>query len=220
MAAFDQPPQLSGPILTGIVDADACGRRDQRPGFARRRRLQVERRTRATQVNASPGPIQTECSGNQARATRQAMGRQRFDPGGLRGCLLRTNAAPTHRSAQDPVHTHGLDSLERFDGADQKCGRCAAWFGHHVQAVVHPVDKVHVGQARRSEHDPVARRLTEASVRCPVVASDVCLDLDDPPDSAAGGILPDEPCADERVAGLQCGRCDDRPVEDGQNADA
>ena len=57
-------------------------------------------------------------------------------------------------------------------------------------------------------------------MRRSVLASDVRLDLDDPPDPAAGGILPDQPGADERVAGLQCGRREDGPVQDGQNADA
>ena len=57
-------------------------------------------------------------------------------------------------------------------------------------------------------------------MRRPVLASDVRLHLDDPPNPAAAGIIPDQPGSDERVAGLQCGRADDRPVQDGQNADA
>ena len=57
-------------------------------------------------------------------------------------------------------------------------------------------------------------------MRRSVVASDVRLDFDDPPDPAAGAILPDQPGADERVARFQCGRREDGPVQDGQNADA
>ena len=57
-------------------------------------------------------------------------------------------------------------------------------------------------------------------MRRSVVASDVRLDLDDPPDPAARGIVSDQPGADERVAGLQCGRGEDGSVQDGQNADA
>ena len=49
---------------------------------------------------------------------------------------------------------------------------------------MHAVDKVHVGDARRPEHDPVARRRAHPRVRRAVVLADVGLDLDDPPDPA------------------------------------
>ena len=44
---------------------------------------------------------------------------------------------------------------------------------HDVEAVVHPVDKVHVGHPRRPEHDGIAGRAAEARMRRQVGASQV-----------------------------------------------
>ncbi len=47
------------------------------------------------------------------------------------------------------------------------------------------------------EHDPVPIGLAKARMRRPVVASEVRLHLDDPPDAAAGGIVADQARPDQ-----------------------
>ena len=91
----------------------------------------------------------------------------------------------------------------------------ARGLGHDVEAVVHPVDKVHVGDARRPGHDPVAVGRAEPRVRRAVVLADVRLDLDDPPDAAAargsvagpvgGSGVADEPRAESARAASSVG---------------
>jgi hypothetical protein len=79
---------------------------------------------------------------------------------------------------------------------------------------MHPVDKVHVGMARGTEHDPVAGGDPEPGVRGPVVDPDVRLEFDDPPDASTGGVVTDQPGAQERATGLQAGTTQDGPVDD------
>ena len=112
--------------------------------------------------------------------------------------------------------THQVQALERLDRAHQDRGRAAHRFGNDVEAVVHPVDKVHVGMARRPEHRPVAGGRPEARVRCPVVNADVGLDLDDPPGPEAGLIVADESRAKQASGGLERGAGEERSVDDGQ----
>jgi hypothetical protein len=70
--------------------------------------------------------------------------------------------------------------------------------------------------ARRPEHDPVARGLAEAGVGRLVVLADVGLDLDDPSDPTARGVVADQPRADEGARGLEGRLREDGPVEDAQ----
>ena len=84
-----------------------------------------------------------------------------------------------------PGGTHLAQTLDGLDGADEQRGRSRRGLGDDVQAVVHAVDKVHVGDARRPEHDPVARGRAHAGVRCTIVPADVSLDLHDPAGSRA-----------------------------------
>jgi hypothetical protein len=53
-------------------------------------------------------------------------------------------------------------------------------------------------------------------VRREVVASDVRLDLHDPPDPAAGTVVADQPGADDRACGVERGTGQDPPIEDAQ----
>ena len=107
-------------------------------------------------------------------------------------------------------------ALERLDGAHEHGGGRAVRFGHHVEAVVHPVDKVHVGPAGRPEHDRVPGGPAEAGMRGTVVAADVGLDFDDPPDAAAGGVVADEAGADQRPGGVGRWSREEGPVDDAQ----
>jgi hypothetical protein len=49
-----------------------------------------------------------------------------------------------------------------------------------------------------------------------VVLADVGLDLDDPSDPPAGGVVADQPRADEAACGLERRPREDGPVEDAQ----
>ena len=115
----------------------------------------------------------------------------------------------------DAGRADGVDPLEWRDGTDEHRRRSAGGLGHDVQAGVHPVDKVHVGDARRPEHDPVAGRATKAGVGGEIGLTDVRLDLDDPADSwRPARLLADEKDA-EQIVGRILGRSlEDRAVED------
>ena len=135
----------------------------QRPVDARTRPRRGRARTRAGRPAAAP--------------SRAALARLR---GRVRAA---SRGAPATARARRAAHR--VDALERLDGADEQRGRPSGGLGDDVQAVVHPVDKVHVGDPGRPEHDRVAGRPAEPGVRRAVVLADVGLDLDDPPDAAA-----------------------------------
>jgi hypothetical protein len=67
--------------------------------------------------------------------------------------------------------------------------------------------------ARGPEHDPVTGGLAEAGVRGQILAADVRLDLDDPPDAPAGVIVSDEDGTQKGSAGLQRGPREQCAVE-------
>ena len=111
---------------------------------------------------------------------------------------------------------HLVEALQRFDRAHEDRGRAAGRFGDDIEAVVHPVNKVHVRMAGRPEHRPVACSWPEARVRCPVAHADVCLDLDDPPGTASGLVVTDESRAEQASGGLERGAGEERAVDDAQ----
>jgi hypothetical protein len=55
-------------------------------------------------------------------------------------------------------------------------------------------------------------------MRGPVVLPDVGLDLDDPPDPAAGVVVPDQPRAEQRPSGLERRPGERRAVDETQPA--
>ena len=92
----------------------------------------------------------------------------------------------------------------RRDGSNQERRRRSGRLRRHVEALVHPVDKVHVGDAWRPEHDAVAGRSAEPGMGGLIFGPDVRLDLDDPAGAqAAGGLLMDEARPDEGVSRLE-----------------
>ena len=200
----DEPPGLAAPRLGGVADADPRRRRDARGRLARLDAGAAERgSSRSTPVSARvmsnaaatrPGPA---ASRSPASAASRAVGRAR----GLgRRVRARRRARDPRRRASPPT------PVDRLDGADQHGGGAALGLGDDVQALVHPVDKVHVGDPRRPEHDRVARRPAEAGVRGAVVLADVRLDLDDPPDAAGRARPPavaDEVRAEQRPRGVE-----------------
>ena len=114
---------------------------------------------------------------------------------------------------RQPRVAHRVGALERLDGADEDRRGSSLGLRDDVQAVVHPVDKVHVGDTGRPVHDRVAARPPEPRVRCAVVLADVRLDLDDPPDAAAGvAVVADQPRPDQRRRDLE-GRPAEEPAQ-------
>ena len=104
-----------------------------------------------------------------------------------------------------------VDALVERKGADEHRLGLVAWPGHDVEAVVQPVDEVHVQVARRPEHHRVPGGPAARRVRREVLGAAVGLDLDDAPaDRAVGDPACTQPAA-EQVAG-EVGR---GPIEPG-----
>src|SRR5579864_2404585 len=82
------------------------------------------------------------------------------------------------RSGSAPLHAR--DSLQRFHGAEQNASGAAFRLGHHVQALVHAVDEVHIGVAGLAEQHARARSDAAPGVRRPVLETQVGFRLDDP----------------------------------------
>jgi hypothetical protein len=180
------------------------------------RRFQPQRRGRVAQIDAGPGGIQTESRADQPWTTGQSVGGHsshalylQVEP------VPHWHAAPS-AEANGPVMPHQIDSLEWLDGADQQRGRRSLGFRDHVQTVVHPVDKVHVGMAGRPEHDPVALGLAKARMRGQIVLADVRLELDDPTDTSAAGVVADQPRAEQRPSRFEGWPRQDRPIDEAQ----
>src|SRR4051794_22836350 len=216
MAAFDEAPLPGDPGRAGIVDADP--RRGDHHGswLVIGRPLETERRRRITQVHTGPASVQPERRSDQARPAGQPLAWQARDALRRGDRAVTGHAAPPRGRADDAVDAHRLDALERLDGAHQHGSRRAVRFGHHVEAVVHPVDKVHVGPAGGPEHDPVAGGLAEPRVRGTIVSADVGLDFDDPAGPTPGRVVADEARPDQRASGLGGRTLQECPIDDVQ----
>ena len=202
MTRDGEPPRPGGPGLAGIGDPDARAhgdsvRRDDRGRVVRcfRVRLQAERAGRIAQVDPGPRRVDAERGPHEPRAARQAMVGDAVQPP---PCRDDAGLGPTGAPATIPgeaIGPHALDAEQRFDGANQHRGRPAGRLGDHVQAVVHPVDKVHVGESRRPRHDPVPGRRREAGMRREVLRTTVRLDFDDARFAPPGRVVADQPRA-------------------------
>lgn len=95
---------------------------------------------------------------------------------------------------------HLLDPLDGLDGPDEDGGRFTFRPARHVQAVVHPVDKVHVGPAGSTEHDGRPFGQSCPGVRGTVVGAAIGLDFHDPADPDCSPLgLPHEPGPEDRT---------------------
>ena len=78
--------------------------------------------------------------------------------------------------AASPLHP--WNSFQRLHGPDQNASRTAFRFGHHIQALVHAVDEIHVGMAGRAEHHAGARCNTAPGVRSAILQTQVGFGFD------------------------------------------
>jgi hypothetical protein len=204
MAGDREAPRNLDPWGPGVVDPETRRRDNGRARLVGRRKLQPELTAGRKEVSAGQGSVDAEGSGHEPGPRGQAV-RRKPGQAGRRGGVRRITAGSTSRDALfEPGAPHRVFALERLDGADEDRGRPADGLGHDVQAVVHPVDKVHVGDPRRPVHDRVPGGPAEAGVRRTVVFADVRLDLDDPaPSLQAVAIFPDEVCTEESRGDLE-----------------
>jgi len=134
-----------------LGNADPCARSDIARRFVRRFEPQ---RAAAAQVHAVVLPAQTE---------------------GLRQPSW-TRAEFASTGTPGP---HDVESGERLSRTDEHRTPDALDFARNVQAIVHAVNEVYVGEAGRPEHRCIARRPSAKRVRCRIVRK-IRLRLDDP----------------------------------------
>ena len=178
--------------------------------------LEPDRRGGIEQVEPGQAPVEIERRRDEAGTARDAHVGQGGKAGRLGFPRAFRRCAATGRpdlEARRPPRAH---ARERLDGADEQCGRPTGRFGDDVQAVVHPVDKVHVGDAGRPVHHRVAGGPPEAGVRRPVLLADVRLELDDPALAAVDRAFASVagPLADQTRPQQPAGRRERRPAEE------
>jgi len=162
-----------------VIHADASRPRGHgRPG-SRAGSLQSKRRRPGTQVRAVERAIHAECgtqssgSGGENRIRRTAcQGVTRVRAPGL--------ASAPRRGSGHARLVHRVQALQRLYRANEHCAGITGEAGHDVQAVVHPVDKVHVGEPCGSEHERRSRRAPGTCVRRTIIRPAVGLDFHDP----------------------------------------
>jgi hypothetical protein len=140
------------------------------------------------------------------------------DPGDpiTRGAVsLRVAATPASSLQPHSIGAHHVEPVDRFDRADEHGGRTAVEIGHHVEAVVHPVDKVHVGVARRACHDRVPCGGAKAGVRRQILRTAVRLGLHDPTHAPTGHVVTHDERAEQESGGRRA--VDGQPLA-GENA--
>ena len=216
MAALDEPPGLRVPWLARVVDPDPGVASIGRGRSSRRRRLEPERRSPGRTGRARSSRCPARMRPRRARAAGEPFGRQRGDPCGLRGRALgrqAPSAAPSS-GGRDRAASPRSPRAARPRGRAPRPGRARVRSPRSGSRTSRRQGTRR--RARRPEHDPVPGGLAEAGVRCPVVAPDVRLDLDDPPDASAGRVVADQARADESAGGLEGGSPRGGPVEDAQ----
>ena len=196
--ALDETPRLRGPTARRRSRRRSAGRRDDRRGRpVRRRRLQAQRRRRVTQVEPGPAGVQPERGGDEPGPARETVGGQarsaaasasaRSGGQARRRVVVRTTRS--RRIASMP----SSGSTARMSSAAGRAARARSPRSGSRTSRRQGTRR----RARRPEHDPVPGGLAEAGVRRPVVAADVGLDLDDPPDPSAGRVVADQARPDE-----------------------
>ena len=100
---------------------------------------------------------------------------------------------------------HGVEACDGLKGADEDAAGVSIGLAGDVQAVVHPVDEVDVGEAGGAEEDGVAGGLAVIGVGGGVVEAEVGFDLDD---ASSEGLAVPTACDEfaEETAGHDVGR--------------
>jgi len=100
---------------------------------------------------------------------------------------------------------HGGEAFDGLEGADEDAAGMSLGLAGDIQAVVHPVDEVDVGESWRAEEDGVAGGFADVRVRGGVVESEVGFEFND----AASEGLAVQAASDEfaeETAGYDIGR--------------
>jgi hypothetical protein len=69
--------------------------------------------------------------------------------------------------------------------------------GDYVQAIVHTIDQLDIGMARRSKHNLGAGSAASRGMSCEIVRAKVCLGLHDPADLRPAANPPDQVLAEQ-----------------------
>jgi len=206
-----------GPSLAGLRDADPRPGDDRRFRLSRRPRLHAQRGGRVAEIDPGHRAVDVERGANEARATGESLRWEPREPIAIAGNGSVSGELAASQATQ-PRLAHLLNPFQRLDRADENCGRRPGRFGDDIEAVVHPVDKVHVGDAGWPEHDGVAGGSAEAGVGGEIGLADVGLDLHDSAGSAAAGGIVDQAGAEESPGGVEGGAGEDGPVEGRQRS--
>ena len=110
--------------------------------------LEPERRGGVAQVAPGPGRVDAERGGDETGSAREANVGCPVEALARSSQTIGRARRPTPSLDREAIAAHLAESGERLDGTDQHGARGALRARHDVQAVVHPVDKVHVGDAR------------------------------------------------------------------------
>ena len=99
--------------------------------------------------------------------------------------VVRVQAPVNVQRAAEQAGTAGPapDMAHRLDGAQQDGGRMTFALRHHVHAVIHPVDEIDVGVARRTEHDLGPLGQPPGRMRREIVRAEIRLHLHNPADA-------------------------------------
>ena len=172
----------------------------------------MQRGRRVAQIRAAILTSDREGGADEAGSGSQTRGRQcgHSLAGGIcpRGVLRQS--VPAIGSAEGAACStlltgvaHQVHSLEGLYGPYEQGRGTSAGFNNNVQAVVHPVHKVHVGVSGRPEHDSVAARPSEARVGGLVVLTSIRFEFYDPANSYARSVVSDQSGAEKRVCSRQ-----------------
>ena len=143
-----------------------------------------------------------ESRANQPGARSQSHRRQLGDPSPRPSLAIGRLPGVARRRPIQAGLAHVVGAGQWFDRSDQRRSRPAFRLGYEIQTLIHAVDKVHVGKARRAEHDRIAPGPTETSVRGQVLRAAVGLHLDDSADTSPYIVQANQMSADQPPRGF------------------
>ena len=201
-ARIVEPPRHAEPRLRGVGDAHP------RPGLDLHRLgvrpdLEAQVGRRVAKIPAVVGSVDRECGADQPGTGSQARHQHLCHP--IQG-LASISIRPACGARPDPIHprgSHFFAAADRLNGPNQQCRCPSLGLCDYVQTVMHSVDKVHVRDSGRTEHDGVPSSAADAGMRRQVLLPDVGLHFHDSASSRVWTTSPDEDCADEPASGRE-----------------